>query len=100
MHLDQEMPDKFMIVGNQLGYCSTESALGVMLDFLREIWRSNNFDISKKNKITNYTLNFITRNFCHQDSFKILNYLEENHFNNNCYKKCLENWKKGHFIKN
>ncbi len=101
LHLDQEMPDKFIIVGNQLGYCSIESALRVMLYFLKYyIWDSDNFDISKKNKITNYALNFITRNFCHQDSFKILNYLEENHFNNNSYKKCLENWKKGHFIKN
>jgi len=98
--LNQEMPDKFVIVGNQLGYCSTESALVVTLEFLRYIWHSNNFDIFKKNKITNYTLNFITRNCCHQEFDKILTLLELEKVKNvgTFYTNCLENWKKGHFI--
>jgi len=99
--LDQEMPDKFVVVGNQLGYCSTESALGVMLEFFRYIWHDNIFEISKKNKITNYTLNFITRNCCHQEFDKILTLLELEKVKKvfgTFYAHCLENWKKGHFI--
>lgn len=99
--LDQEIPDKFITVGSQLGYCSTESAFVVTLGFLQYVWRDNNFDISKKNKITNYMLNFITRDCCHPEFASILTLLELEKVKSTFgtfYIKCLENWKKGHFI--
>lgn len=98
---DQEIPDDFVIVGNQLGYCSLESAVMVTFEFLSYIWGNNRFDISQKNKITNHTINLLSRNCCHQEFPKILAFLNSEKVKKmlgNFYAQCLENWKKGHFI--